>query len=119
MSLSEAINEIQTLLDQTKAEIKILESGRKASAPRARKHAQSIKNLAHNLRKNITSHVSTIPVKTRTRKENVEVAEPIVEVAEPIAEVNEPEPMLEPLVKSVLTSLKTRKKRVAKSLSDK
>jgi hypothetical protein len=115
MSLTEAINEIQTLLNQTKSEIQTLEQfGRKSSAPRARKHAQSIKNLAHNLRKSITGHVSTIPVKTRTRKEIVAeavpeaVAEPVAEVVEPVDEFME----MSPITK------KPRKKKVLKPIPD-
>jgi hypothetical protein len=122
MSLTEAINEIQTLLDQTKSEILILEGGRKASAPRARKSAQSIKNLAHALRKSITSHVLTIPTNTRTKKESVILVPKVDEVPKDlpkqIIQVDKLEPVDEsaetvPIVK------KPRKKKVSKSLSDK
>ena len=85
MSLTQSINELQTLLDQTKSEIASLESGKKASAPRCRKSLQSIKLSSHSLRKAITEHTKGLPVKSRTKKEEKMVEEP-----EPVAE---PEPV--------------------------
>lgn len=46
------------------SELVSLESGRKSSAPRARKSLQEIKKLSHELRKNIVEHLKTLkPVK--------------------------------------------------------
>ena len=95
--LTLAITEIQSLLDQTKAEILLLESGRKASGPRARKHIQSIKTSAHALRKSITEHVSTIPVKKRVVK--VTPVEPVV--VEPV--------VVEPVVKAPVKAPKAKR----------
>jgi hypothetical protein len=119
MSLTEGINEIQTLLDQTKNEIEYLQVGRKASAPRARKHAQSIKNLAHNLRKSITSHVLTLPTKSRVRKESVKPKQIIQvdEVSKDLPKQIIQGDKLETVDETVPIVKKPRKKRVLKSLS--
>lgn len=67
MSLSEKLNAIKTLLNQVEIEIVSLDSGRKASAPRARKHLQAIKSQCHLLRKDVTVFVSTLPTKKKTK----------------------------------------------------
>jgi hypothetical protein len=65
MSLSQSITSLRTLLDIADKEIKSLESGRKASAARARKSLQNIKISCHTLRKDITLFTKELPTKTR------------------------------------------------------
>ena len=95
MSLTIAIAEIQSLLDQAKVEITSLEANRKASAPRARKYMQNIKTGAHSLRKAITDHVSAIPVKKRVAKITTDLPNEVVEPMQ-VEPVHAPSP--EPVV---------------------
>ena len=99
MSLTTSINELQVMLDNAKLEITALEAGKKASAPRARKHMQGIKTHAHALRKSITGHVSSIPIKKRVAKITPEAPNEVIEPAqvEP-AHSPAPEPTPEPVV---------------------
>ena len=69
MVLSEKLNAIKVLIQQVEIEITSLEAGRKASAPRARKHLQRIKNECHELRTQTTLFVSTLPPKKKTKGE--------------------------------------------------
>ena len=85
MSLSESITSLRTMLDTCENEIKSLELGRKASSARARKSLQNIKTASHSLRKEITAHTKSLPVKSRSKKVEVE-PEPVVEPAEPTPE---------------------------------
>lgn len=67
-SLTEQILLMKKSLDETEKELKELEGGRKASAPRARKSLQALKQSSHQLRKQITESVKSMPVKKRTKK---------------------------------------------------
>ena len=73
------ISEIRMQLDTAEREITSLESGRKASAARARKALQIIKGLSHALRKQIVEYSKGLPTKKR-----VGPTEPIAPIA-PIA----------------------------------
>ena len=68
------INEIRMQLDTAEKEITSLESGRKASAARARKALQIIKGLSHALRKQVVEYSKGLPTKKRVGP--TEVAEP-------------------------------------------
>ena len=78
------ISEIRMQLDTAEREITSLESGRKASAARARKSLQIIKGLSHTLRKNIVEFSRSLPTKKRAGEVVAEV--PIVAI-EPIAPI--------------------------------
>lgn len=70
MSLSNEINSIKLMIELASTEIASLESGVKASAPRARKALQSIKTASHELRKNITASIKkTKPIKEEKKEE--------------------------------------------------
>lgn len=69
MDLSEKLNAIKVLMQQVEIEITSLEAGRKASAPRARKHLQAIKSQCHLLRKDVTIFVSNLPTKKKETKD--------------------------------------------------
>ncbi len=103
-SLSEQILLMRKSLDETEKELKSLESGKKASAPRARKNLQALKQSSHQLRKQITESVKAMPVKARAKKaEAVDVQDArMSQVEEPEAE---PAPVKKP---------KSRKPRVKK-----
>ena len=73
------ISEIRMQLETAEREITSLESGRKASAARARKALQIIKSLSHALRKQIVEYSKGLPTKKR------EPTEPPTEPTEPIA----------------------------------
>ena len=70
MSLSQSITSLRTMLDIAENEIKSLESGRKASAARARKSLQSIKTNCHILRRDITLFTKELPTKSRCDEPN-------------------------------------------------
>ena len=84
-SLSQSVNELDTLISQTKEEIASLESGRKASASRARSHLMKVKTLCHTLRKDIQSHKTSLPTKTRAEKPPPEPEKP--EPEEPVKKI--------------------------------
>ena len=110
MSLTEQILLMRKSLDETEKELKALEGGRKASAPRARKSLQSLKQSSHQLRKQITDSVKSMPTKKRTKKEaevNVLDAK-MSQVEEPETEPEEEKP------KADSTKKKARTKRVPK-----
>jgi hypothetical protein len=86
-SLSDQVLIMKQSLENVESELKSLESGKKASAPRARKALQSLKQSSHSLRKQITENVKGMPVKSRGKKEAVEEPEP--EQVEPELELEE------------------------------
>ena len=77
------INEIRMQLDTAEREITSLESGRKASAARARKALQIIKGLSHALRKQVVEYSKGLPTKKRGEAGPTEPTEP----TEPIAPI--------------------------------
>ena len=94
MSLNDQILLMRQSLDETERELKALEGGRKASAPRARKSLQALKQSSHQLRKQITESVKSMPTKKRIKKEEVNVLEGRESQIEP--EPEEPEPVEKP-----------------------
>jgi hypothetical protein len=74
-SLSDQVLIMKQSLENVESELKSLESGKKASAPRARKALQSLKQSSHSLRKQITENVKGMPVKSRGKKEPVQSPE--------------------------------------------
>jgi predicted RNA-binding Zn ribbon-like protein len=94
MSLADQVLLMRQSLENVERELKSLESGKKASAPRARKALQSLKQSSHSLRKQITENVKTMPTKKRVKKENVNVFEAKMEQVEP--EQVEPEQVVAP-----------------------
>ena len=107
-SLSEQILLMRKSLDETEKELKSLESGKKASAPRARKSLQSLKTSSHALRKQITEHTRSMPVKARVKK--VEAVDMPIEEARQL----QAEPEAEPEVAVEEKPKRVRKSRVKK-----
>jgi hypothetical protein len=60
MSLSEQVFKLKSLLDTVENEVKAFESGKKASAARARKTLQDVKKSSHELRKSIIEQLNQI-----------------------------------------------------------
>ena len=89
-SLSDQVLLMRKSLDECEKELKSLESGRKASAPRARKSLQALKNSSHAMRKQITESVKSMPVKKKVSKKSEEVL-PMEEIKQLQAEPEEPE----------------------------
>ena len=83
MSLSEQILLMKQDLENVERELKSLEGGRKASAPRARKSLQNLKTSSHALRKQIVEHTKSLPIKKRTKKEPVQSPEDFKPTPEP------------------------------------
>ena len=83
--LNQQAAELKTLLSQFDLELKSLQSGKKASAPRARSSLQKIKTLSHSMRSGVMSFTKELPTKTRAK----------LAVAEPVAEDIPPPPVLE------------------------
>ena len=89
-SLSEQVLLMRQSLDECEKELKSLEGGRKASAPRARKSLQALKQSSHAMRKQITESVKSMPTKSRVKKEVAQIPEEPVEAEpEPVAVVEE------------------------------
>ena len=113
MTLSTDIITIETHLNEAKQEIERLEKGNKSSASRGRKALQHIKNLSHELRKSITEHTKTIPVKKRVKIVEVLGTPVAMETVEP-EEKSTPHPVkaLAPgAVKDLAPKAKVAKKR--------
>ena len=89
-SLSQSITSIRTRLDNAEKEVKSLECGKKASSARARKSLQNIKTNCHSLRKNITEHTKSIPIKSKCK-----IPETIPETVEETVEELPDPPKLE------------------------
>ena len=79
-SLSDQIVVLKSTIANAESEIIALQSGRKASAAKARAHLQKVKTLSHTMRSDIMLYVKSLPTKSRTKKEVV--IEPIVEKKE-------------------------------------
>lgn len=103
MSLSEQVLLMRQSLDECERELKSLEGGRKASAPRARKSLQNLKTSSHSLRKQIVEHTKSLPIKSRTKK---------VKIVEPT-----PEPVEEPEQEDKKASTKKAKPKKSKKVS--
>ncbi len=56
MSITTSVAQLQSHLDGYSNEINLLVNGKKAAAPRARKHLQQIKELAQKLRAEVLAH---------------------------------------------------------------
>jgi hypothetical protein len=85
MSLSNQIAVIQTHLNDAKANVDRLEKDNvKASASKARMSLLKIKNDCHELRKQITDTLKTIPSKRRVRFAPDEPDEDVVVTIEPV-----------------------------------
>lgn len=78
MDLTELYQQLKTHTDNTESELKLLQSGRKASAPRVRKSLMEIKKVSHLMRNQITKHVKSLPVTKRVKKET----QPVVKSSE-------------------------------------
>ena len=111
MSLSEQLLLMRKSLDETEKELKSLEGGRKASAPRARKSLQALKQSSHALRKQITESVKGMPTKKRTKKEEVNILDAkMSQVEEPEPEPEEEKPKADSSKKKVRTKRPPKKK---------
>ena len=114
-SLNDQVVLMRQSLENVERELKSLESGKKASAPRARKALQTLKQSSHSLRKQITDSVKTMPVKSRGKKETVNIQDArMSQVEEPEPEEPEPEPESEEK-KSSTKKAKPKAKPKAKS----
>ena len=68
-NLTASIAELKTLVSQAEAELQsLLQSGKKASAPRVRASLQKIKTLSHTMRSDVMQHVKALPVNSRVKK---------------------------------------------------
>lgn len=65
MTLQEQIDNLTTTLDLIKTEHASLASGKKAAAPRLRKHLMTIKKASHVARGLATDFVKELPTKTK------------------------------------------------------
>lgn len=103
MSLVDAPAQLQTHVDAFAREITALLAGKKAAAPRARKHLQDIKTLVHTLRATILESTKT----AKPPKNEATVADPQPTTSEPLvlAAASDPLPTaaLPPKVKRVRT----------------
>lgn len=114
MSLLESITELKSLVESYETECKSLVNGRKASAPRCRKHLQSIKLLSHNLRKQITTYTQALPIKSRSKKETLEIK---IEPPEPEEVKSEPEEDVKSETEPLIETPPKRKRIVKKKVS--
>ena len=88
-------------LDTAEKEVNALQGGRKSSSAKARANLMSLKKGSHELRKSITTHTKSLPVKTRVKKQKEEekVEEPDV-VEETVVEKHHPKPRMKPKPKA-------------------
>lgn len=95
-SLTAQLAELKTLISQAEEEVLSLLGGKKASAPRARGSLQKIKALSQLMRKSIMEHVSSLPTKERTKKENIPAPPELVREVPVEAPVETPTPVSPP-----------------------
>ena len=117
MSFKNDIVLLRSHLDEAEAHLNKLEGGTKASSSKARVALLKIKTLTHQLRKDITSKLQTMPTKTREPKKVAvepvaEVESVSVEQPEAVAEPEEPEAVAPVPITKVQ---KPRVKKVVKS----
>jgi hypothetical protein len=76
MSLSEQVFKLKSLLDTVENEVKAFESGKKASAARARKTLQDVKKSSHELRKSIIEKLNQMkkdkPIEIKKEEKPIE-----------------------------------------------
>ena len=83
MSLTEKYNQIQVHMNTLSTHLTALEiKSMKASAPKARASAQLAKNLLMSLRGEITSHVKSLPIRTRKKAEIISPTHAAVQAEE-------------------------------------
>jgi hypothetical protein len=89
MSLSDSVLLMKQSLAEVEEHLTKLQNGRKASSSKARASLMSLKKNSHQLRSDITKFTKELPVRTRPKKENVNVFEAKME------QVEEPEQVVE------------------------
>lgn len=75
-SLTQSLNELKFMIEQVETDVKKLEGGKKASSSQIRKILMNIKTKSHGMRKSVSDHVKTIPIKTRVKKDVEHETEP-------------------------------------------
>ena len=91
MSLSDQVMLMKQSLADVEEHLSKLQAGRKASSAKARASLMSLKKNSHQLRSDITKFTKELPVKSRVKKEQVNVFDAKMEQVEP-----EPESVVEP-----------------------
>ena len=75
-NLTEQMNTLRTYMDTAEKELASLQAGKKASSARTRKALGQIKTLCHLMRKEVVSHVKSMPVKSKKATAPEEPAPP-------------------------------------------
>jgi uncharacterized protein YaiL (DUF2058 family) len=92
MSLSDQVMLMKQSLADVEEHLSKLQAGRKASSAKARASLMSLKKNSHQLRSDITKFTKELPVKSRVKKEQVNVFDAKMEQVEPEQVESEPEP---------------------------
>jgi len=74
-AITQSIAELKTLVGQAETELQLLQSGKKASAPRVRASLQKIKTLAHTMRGLVMTFTKELPTVSRVKKTTAVPAE--------------------------------------------
>ena len=74
-AIDQSMNEMKLLVGQMESELNLLQSGRKASAPKCRASLQKIKNPAHIMRGSVMAYVKELPTVSRVKKTTAVPAE--------------------------------------------
>ena len=82
-SLSESVLLMKQNLAEVEEHLNKLQGGRKASSSKARASLMALKKSSHVLRSDITKYTKELPVKSRTKKETVNVLDAKMSQVEP------------------------------------
>ena len=107
-TITQSIAELKTLVGQAETELQLLQSGKKASAPRVRASLQKIKTLSHSMRGLVMTFTKELPTVSRVKKVTAESDElplerPVLKREFTEAPVVKPKPTKKKAVKSVKT----------------
>jgi hypothetical protein len=113
MSLSDSVLLMKQSLAEVEEHLTKLQNGRKASSSKARASLMSLKKNSHQLRSDITKFTKELPVRTRPKKENVNVFDAKMEQVEEPEVVEEEDEKPKPNSSKKKAKPKTRAKKLS------
>jgi tryptophanyl-tRNA synthetase len=109
-SLSEQVLIMKKNLAEVEEHLNKLQGGRKASSSKARASLMKLKKDSHTLRSDIMKYTKDLPVKSRTKKEEVGIEEACQLQTIPESEEPEEKPKADSTVKKARTKRTPKKK---------
>ena len=112
-TITQSMAEMKLLVSQAETELNLLQSGKKAAAPRVRASLQKIKTLSHSMRGLVMTFTKELPTVSRVKKTNAEDDELPLERPVLRREFTEaPDVKPKPTKKKAVKSVKTIEKKI-------